>query len=41
MSDWLDLRASQFGVDTFIPGTSNSEVFMPIVRCGIIFFRRW
>jgi len=34
MSDWLDLRALQFGVDTFIHGTYNFEVFMPIIRSG-------
>ena len=34
MSDWLDLRAQQFGVDNFIDGTYNSEVFMLIVRSG-------
>jgi hypothetical protein len=34
MSDWLDLRAPQYGVDTFILGTYNSQVFMLIVRSG-------
>jgi len=34
MSDWLDLRAQQFGMGTFIHGTYNSKVFMLIVRSG-------
>jgi len=34
MSDWLHLRAQQFGMDTFIHSTYNSEVFMLIVRSG-------